>query len=169
MPYTALQSGSDAAYPNGRRNYWKSHFVDEITDGTIATVMEHAPRMASPWSSFYFQHLGGAISRPGLDTAAFGHRDAVFDFAILTVWQDDAEDADHITWAREFATAMQAYASGVYVNNLGVEGADRVRSAYAPEIYERLVALKNAYDATNIFRLNQNIQPTRPTGAGQHG
>jgi FAD/FMN-containing dehydrogenase len=160
MPYTALQSGSDAAYPNGQQNYWKSHFVDELTDGAIATLMEHAPRMTSPQSSFYFQHLGGAIGRPGIDTAAFGHRHAVFDFAILTVWKDPAEDDEHLTWARDFAAAMAPYASGVYVNNLGVEGADRVRAAYVPATYERLVALKDAYDPDNVFRLNQNIVPS---------
>jgi FAD/FMN-containing dehydrogenase len=159
MPYTALQSASDAAYPNGRQNYWKSHYIDELTDGAIARIVEHAPRMASPLSSFYLQHLGGAIGRAGADTAAFGHRDAVFDFAILTVWQDPAEDAGHITWARDFFAAMQPYATGVYVNNLGTEGADRVRAAYAPASYERLVALKEAYDPSNVFRLNQNIPP----------
>ncbi|MEA2323856.1 MAG: hypothetical protein QOD81_3706 [Solirubrobacteraceae bacterium] len=76
MPYTALQSGSDAAYPTGRQNDWKSHYVDEITDGAIARVIEHPPRMTSPLSSFSFQHPGGAIGRAGADTAAFGHRDA---------------------------------------------------------------------------------------------
>jgi len=161
MPYTTLQSGSDAAYPSGQRNYWKSHYVDEISDAVIATLIEHAPRMTSPQSSFYFQHLGGAISRPGIDTAAFGHRDAVFDFAMLTVWQDPAEDAEHLTWARDFAAAMQPHATGVYVNNLGVEGADRVRAAYAPATYERLVALKDVYDPNNVFRLNQNVAPSR--------
>jgi FAD/FMN-containing dehydrogenase len=160
MSYRALQSGSDASYPDGQRNYWKSHYVDEIGDGAVAVLMEHAPRMTSPSSSFYFQHLGGAIGRRGADSAAFGHRDAIFDFAILTVWQDPAEDAAHITWARDFFAAMQPYATGVYVNNLGVEGADRVRAAYAPQTYERLVALKDAYDPQNVFRLNQNVAPT---------
>jgi len=159
MPYTALQSGSDAAYPSGQQNYWKSHYIDEITDAAIAEVIEHAPRMSSPLSSFYFQHLGGAISRPGADTAAFGHREAVFDFTILTVWRDPAEDAEHVAWAREFFTAMQPYGAGVYVNNLGTEGADRVRAAYAPATYERLVALKDTYDPHNVFRLNQNVAP----------
>jgi FAD/FMN-containing dehydrogenase len=166
MPYTTLQTGSDAAYPSGQQNYWKSHYVDEITDGVIATLMEHAPLMASPQSSFYFQHLGGAIGRQRIEAAAFGHRDAAFDFAILTVWQDRAEDAEHLAWARDFAAAMQPYATGVYVNNLGVEGADRVRAAYAPATYERLVALKDAYDPDNVFRLNQNVMPSRARQAG---
>jgi hypothetical protein len=84
MPYTALQTASDASYPDGQRNYWKSHYVNEITDEMLARLMEHGPRMPSPLSSFYFQHLGGAIGRPGPDAAAFGHRDAVFDFT----WKD---------------------------------------------------------------------------------
>ncbi len=159
MPYTALQTGSDGAYPSGQQNYWKSHYISEISDGAIATIIEHAPLMNSPLSSFYLQHLGGAIGRAGAGTAAFGHRDAVFDFAILTVWQDPAETAGHVTWARDFFEAMQPYSTGVYVNNLGTEGAERVRAAYAPETYERLVALKQAYDPHNVFRMNQNIVP----------
>jgi FAD/FMN-containing dehydrogenase len=164
MPYTALQSGSDASYPSGQHNYWKSHYIDELSDDAIATIVEHAPRMTSPLSSFYFQHLGGAITRADGEAAAFGHRDAQFDFAILTVWRDPAETAGHVTWAREFFDDMQPYASGVYVNNLGTEGADRVKAAYAPGTYERLVTLKDAYDPNNVFRFNQNIAPSRARG-----
>jgi len=100
MSYVTLQTSSDAAYPQGRRNYWKSHYLDAMTDGATANAHEHGPQMTSPWSSSYFQDLGGAISRPAIDAAAFGHRDAVFDFAMLTVWQDEAEDVDHLTGAR---------------------------------------------------------------------
>jgi FAD/FMN-containing dehydrogenase len=38
------------------------------------------------------------------------------------------------------------------------EGEDRVRTSYR-ENYDRLVAIKNKYDPTNLFRVNQNIQP----------
>jgi FAD/FMN-containing dehydrogenase len=158
-PYTALQSGSDTSYPSGRHNYWKSHYIDELSDDAIATIIEHAPRMGSPLSSFYLQHLGGAIGRGDAGSAAFGHRSAIFDFSILTVWSDPVETAEHVTWARDFFAGMQPHATGVYVNNLGTEGADRVRDAYAPATYERLVGLKAAYDPDNVLRLNQNIVP----------
>ena len=55
---------------------------------------------------------------------------------------------------------MQPHAThGVYVNNLGNEGEERVRAAYAPATYERLVQLKEIYDPDNFWRLNQNITP----------
>lgn len=55
---------------------------------------------------------------------------------------------------------MQPFAErGVYVNGLGEEGDERVRAAYGQN-YERLAAVKNTYDPTNCFRLNQNITPT---------
>ena len=66
-----------------------------------------------------------------------------------------------MAWARDFFTGMQPHASGVYVSNLGVEGPDRVKAGYAPATYERLVALKCAYDPENVPRLNQNIAPAR--------
>ena len=59
---------------------------------------------------------------------------------------------------------MQPYSSGtVYVNYLGQEadeGAERIKTAYGSEKYERLVALKDKYDPTNLFRMNQNIKPS---------
>ncbi|MCB0239957.1 MAG: BBE domain-containing protein, partial [Anaerolineae bacterium] len=45
------------------------------------------------------------------------------------------------------------------VNFLMDEGEDPVRATYG-ENYARLVTLKNKYDPTNLFRLNQNIKPT---------
>ncbi|HEY2958836.1 MAG TPA: BBE domain-containing protein [Actinomycetota bacterium] len=36
-----------------------------------------------------------------------------------------------------------------------------MRASYPPETYARLVAVKDRYDPTNLFRLNQNVQPSR--------
>ena len=57
------------------------------------------------------------------------------------------------------ADAQPALAAFNRMRDLGEEGEERVRAAYG-ENYERLVALKNKYDPTNFFRLNQNIKPT---------
>jgi hypothetical protein len=39
------------------------------------------------------------------------------------------------------------------------EGDRLIREAFG-ENHERLVDLKNKYDPTNLFRLNQNLKPT---------
>ena len=104
------------------------------------------------------------MSRVGLDETAFAHRHVRYDFISAGVCTDPAEAAACIRWARDFWEAMQPFSTGgVYVNYLGQEadeGAERVRAAYGPAKYARLVALKNMYDPTNFFRLNQNITPT---------
>ncbi len=77
------------------------------------------------------------------------------------MWHDPREKEKNVNWARKFFTDIRPYASGgVYVNFLGEEDGDRVRAAYGKPVYERLVALKDKYDPTNFFRLNQNIKPS---------
>jgi FAD/FMN-containing dehydrogenase len=46
----------------------------------------------------------------------------------------------------------------VYSNDLGDEGKERVKATYGIN-YERLLTLKNKYDPSNLFHLNQNIEP----------
>ena len=77
---------------------------------------------------------------------------------IIGMWSAPGDNEKHIDWARGLFAALQPYAHGAYINFLGDEGQERIRSAYGPN-YERLVALKNKYDPTNLFRLNQNIRP----------
>jgi hypothetical protein len=71
-----------------------------------------------------------------------------------------AEAPSCVRWSREFWAAMQSYSTGsVYVNYLGQETdecAERIKAACGAEKYQRLVVLKNKYDLTNLFRLNQN-------------
>ena len=51
--------------------------------------------------------------------------------------------------------------AGTYVNFTGEADPALVRASYPAETYRRLVELKNEYDPTNLFRLNQNILPTQ--------
>ncbi|MCA1739020.1 MAG: BBE domain-containing protein, partial [Actinobacteria bacterium] len=84
---------------------------------------------------------------------------------ILSQWSDPSDSEENIQWTREFFEAMQPFfKKGVYVNNLGEEGEDRVKEAYGAH-YEQLAALKDKYDPTNLFRLNQNVRPTAQSGA----
>ncbi len=99
-----------------------------------------------------------------MDDTAFNHRNARYNLLIVGMWPDPGAKDENVKWVRDFWDAMEPYSSGgVYVNYLGQEadeGADRIKEAYGSEKYERLVALKNKYDPTNLFRMNQNIKPT---------
>ena len=82
---------------------------------------------------------------------------------IAPYWRQQAESDRNMQWTRDFFAAMQPFSMDtVYVNFLSNEGEKRVKAAYGPEKYARLVALKNKYDPTNFFRLNQNIKPDLP-------
>ncbi len=160
-PYTALQSMFDPMVPHGWHRYWKSVELPPLTDEAIDTLVEHAPEPTSPKSYCIVFQLGGALDRVGAGDTAYGQRDAAHNVNVNAVWTEDDPDPErHIGWARDFFDALQPHArQRVYVNFLGDEGPDRVRQAYGAAKYDRLVELKRAYDPTNFFRLNQNIQP----------
>ena len=77
---------------------------------------------------------------------------------MMSAWTDPTAAEPNIQWTRAFSSAIEPFATGgVFVSFIGEEGQDGVRAAYGPPAYERLVRLKNQYDPTNMFRLNQNI------------
>ncbi len=171
IPYTAAQQLIDGFYPSGLQNYWKSSFLNKISDEAIDTMVDFCSRRPSPMCHGLIEHqLGGAVSRADRDATAFAHRDVEYSFMALGVCATPVEVEKCAQWARDFWAAMQPSSTGaVYVNYLGGEsdeGPDRIKAAYGPEKYARLVALKNRYDPSNLFRLNQNIKPSQAaTGA----
>lgn len=165
LPYTALQQANDPTASAGMRNYWKAAFLQDLSDEAIDALIEYATNITSPLSMIHIHQLGGALKRVAADATAFEYRDSGFVVNIIGMWPTPEDDEQHINWARGLFAALQPYAHGAYINFLGDEGQERVRSAYGPN-YERLVALKNKYDPTNLFRLNQNIVPTSQTKSG---
>jgi FAD/FMN-containing dehydrogenase len=160
MPYTTVQRVFDPSYPPGLLNYWKSSFLRELSDDAIDTLVEAYAAVPSPLTSVAIEHLGGAVGRVAESATAFSHRSAPYNVTVTSLWRERGESEMNTDWTRRLWEALQPAATGtVYANYLGQEGDDRVRAAYGAN-YARLVALKNRYDPTNLFRLNQNITPT---------
>jgi FAD/FMN-containing dehydrogenase len=159
--YVALNTLFDAAFPyGGVQRYWKSSFLKELADDMLDIMIARSAKFLSPMSNVLFFHLHGCAARVDRDATAFGLRDDQWDYDVISQWTDPAETAGHIRWTREFWNAVEPFSTGeVYVNHLDAEEGARIRGAYSRN-YERLVALKNKYDPTNLFRLNQNIKPT---------
>jgi FAD/FMN-containing dehydrogenase len=159
--YVQLNTLFDAAVPyGGVSRYWKSSFLKELGDDLIEILIERSARMLSPMSMVLFFHLHGAAARVDRNATAFGLRQDQWDYDVISQWTDPAETAQHVQWTREYWTAVEPFATGeVYVNHLDAEEATRIRAAYGGH-YDRLVVLKDKYDPTNLFRMNQNIRPT---------
>jgi FAD/FMN-containing dehydrogenase len=165
MAYTTLQSAPDAGFPQGRRHYWKSSYLKELSEEAIEVMAEYVSEIPSPATGVGLQQMHGAASRVDPTATAFPHRDEHYDFLILSQWADPAESERNVEWTRSLFEAMDPFfGEGVYVNNLGDEGEDRVMAAYGAN-YGRLLALKGKYDPTNLFRRNQNIKPPTETAS----
>ncbi len=160
--YVEMQSLFDDILMPGRCYYWKSSLLSEVGEDAIGTLIEYTHTLpTSPGSFIYLQQLHGAASRVGVTETAFPHRRYHYNCGALSAWDDPADTERNIGWSRKFWTAMQPYFErSAYVNDLGEEGEQRVREAYGPN-YERLLALKQKYDPTDFFRMNQNIEPSQ--------
>ena len=159
--YLDLQTRDDVVDGHARRRYSKGHYFRELTDAVIDTMVE--VRDLGPYApGVGLQQYGGAIADVPEAATAFSHRDTAFELGASTGWTDPAEDDDRIATARSYAATLEPFASGVYVNVLGEEGAAGVRRAYSPGQLTRLTSVKDVYDPDNVFHLNQNIPPSSP-------
>jgi FAD/FMN-containing dehydrogenase len=165
MPYTTMQSLLDGFYSPGARNYFKSAYLGGLSDEVIDTLARFHGPSSSPASEIHVQHLGGALSRVAEDATAFGGRSAPYILNVVARWAEAGTDAAQLSWARDLHAAVEPFTTGgAYVNFLSA-GEDRVAAAYSPATYERLARLKDTWDPTNVFRLNQNISPAQRVNA----
>jgi FAD/FMN-containing dehydrogenase len=163
--YVELQSRDDVTDGHARRRYSKGHYFRELTDEVIDTMV--AVTELGPFApGVGLQAYGGAIAEVPEGDTAFSHRDTAFELGASTGWIDPAEDEVRIETARSYAATLEPFASGVYVNVLGDEGAAGVRRAYTPDKLARLTAVKDTYDPGNVFHLNQNIRPSDASADG---
>lgn len=161
MPYSAAQTMADFLWPRGFYNYWKSSFLKELSDQAVETLLDFFPRCPSSDTVIVLEHNGdGAMSRVPEEETAFGHRGWPYNLLVTSIWTEDADTDENIAWTRELWDAMGPFmADAVYVNYLGDDHQERIRSAYSAEKFQRLEALKKKYDPRNLFRLNPNIRP----------
>jgi FAD/FMN-containing dehydrogenase len=160
MPYTAVQSGFDAFFPKGDLYYWKSSYVEEVSDALIDALCQLAADRPSSRTNLEIWPQTAAVTRVGAEETAFGRRPP-FLLSFDSSWSDPQDTEANIAWARDAYASMRRFSSsGIYLNfpGFGEEKEDLVRAAYGAN-YDRLARLKAQYDPTNLFRMNQNIQP----------
>jgi FAD/FMN-containing dehydrogenase len=162
IPYVQLNAMLDAALPRGARNYWKSHFVDQLTDPLIEQLVTAYGACQGPMSQIILEHFHGAATRVPVDHTAFALRSPGFNTLVLGQWMDPAQDAAMQAWTRESYAAIQPFVgSKRYVNYLDADdsAAEKTLSAvYGPNL-PRLKKLKRQFDPENVFHVNLNISP----------
>jgi hypothetical protein len=162
IPYTTLQTLFDPFFPAGAlRYYWKSLYLASLDRAVIEEIQSWVERRPSPMSMAGVWALGGALARISSEETASGDRSAPFLLEILANWADPQETEANVAWARAFFDAMQQFSTGQTNLNFPGLGEDPqfVRAAVGRN-FERLVEVKQKYDPTNLFRLNQNIDPS---------
>jgi hypothetical protein len=168
LPFTALQQLFDPFFPRGElRHYWKSLYLASLGSEVVDEIAAWIQRRPSSNSMTAVWALGGALGRIDPDATAIGERTAPFLLEILANWSDPGDTEHNVSWARDFFAAMERFSSGKTNPNFPGLGEDPrfVRAAFGRN-YERLAALKQKFDPTNLFRLNQNIDPRDAGEAG---
>ena len=152
MPYLVLQSMLDETAPHGWRFYDRLHYLPEVSDGFVDTLLAGFETAPTPQSHVMTAWMGGAVDRVKPGDTAFGHRGACALTWIIGCSGDAPLEATG-DWVRRLWDETAPFATGgVYVNALDLDRP--VRDAYADEIWERLVAVKRRYDPDGAFSGN---------------
>jgi FAD/FMN-containing dehydrogenase len=156
IPYPGMYPPEDPDYhPTA---FSVNLFLDHVDRPTAETIMDRLEASDASVRVAQLRVLGGAAARVPIDATAYGHRDQRIMVNIASFYEGEADRARRVAWVHELASAIRQ-SDGAYVNFVGDEGAEGVRSAYPPETYARLAEIKRRYDPDNLFHRNQNIPP----------
>jgi hypothetical protein len=160
MPYPGVQSMFDGLYPKGMQWYWRGDFVKTLPDAAIDVHLEQAAKTPSELSLMHLYPIDGAVNRVGKSETAWNCRDATWSMVIAGI-DPSAQKAAAVTqWTKAYWQAVHPFdLGGAYPNfMMDDEGDARIKASYG-ENYARLASVKNKFDPTNLFRVNQNIRP----------
>jgi hypothetical protein len=158
MPYAEAQRALfDADYPDGMRYYWKSTYLQELSDGAIDTLIDLTLKRPSPLSSLDIWLLGGALGRVPAGDSPIGHRDAPYLIGVEANWEEATDDAANMAWARDAVRELAPFSTGgSYLNFEDLSEANAVSASHGPN-FQRLVEIKRTYDPGNLFRSRRGL------------
>ena len=164
-PYVGVQTGFDALFPRDTlRAYWKSQYLDELSDDAIDTIAAKAQDRPAPLTLVNTFAMGGAIADVGEEETAFATRSGSYMVSIDGMWTEEGDDDANIAWVRSTWNAVKEYGTGeVYLNFTGLADEDAsagVDTALGRNL-ARVAEVKAKYDPDNFFRVNNNVAPAR--------
>jgi hypothetical protein len=153
LPYVDAQGQLDPLFATGQRYYWKSLFLERLSDEAIARLLECDAERPTPESLVVLRTLGGAIDRMAAGDSAYAHRGARHNLSVDGTWTDPELDGRLISWVRSTWETLRPFSTGgVYVNFSGLgEEADELRAAVQGANQQRLEEIRAAYDPRGLF------------------
>ncbi len=159
IDYVALQRSGDVDDPRAVGSYTKSGFSAGLKPAFIDAILDGFGEQPGGSSVFFIYHCGGAINRVAADATAFPHREITLTPLLAVSWPMTSDPTAQIAWLRQYWASVEPHMQGFYTNDIIDETQQQVDENYLSN-YPRLVALKNRYDPTNLFRLNANVRPS---------
>jgi FAD/FMN-containing dehydrogenase len=157
--YLDAQRSSDLLLDWGSRSFIMGGYLADCPPDVLDALVEHVEQVPGE-SSISITAMGGAIDRLPDEASAYTGRGRAFDISPDTSWSDPALDGANATWVRDAMAIVEPHlVPGRYINELSDGGPEITRSSYGDAKLERLRQIKRAWDPTNVFRLNHNIDP----------
>ncbi len=160
MDYVAVQKSGDITDPRAEGAYLKSGFVSNIPPALVAALVDRFEGHPARSTAVFFQQGGGAISRVPASATAFAQRDVQANMLSAVGWKHGENPSAHIAWIKQYWTPIERFTHGFYVNDLEIDHSTAAIQANYRTNHDKLVAIKNKYDPSNLFRLNANVKPT---------
>jgi FAD/FMN-containing dehydrogenase len=157
IPYPAMFPPDDSDYrPTAVA---RTLFVDRVDHGVAEMIMDRLESSDAAMRVAQLRVLGGEISRVPVEATAFAHRKSRIMANVAAFYDGPDDRVVREKWVSDFEADLRQDDAGAYVNFLGDEGPEAVRSAYPGATWDRLSRVKAEYDPDNLFRLNQNVPP----------
>ena len=137
----------------------RTMFLDYVDASVAETILKHLGKSTGMMAVTQLRALGGAMARVPADATAYAHRKSKIMANLAVLYQDLSEKPAHEKWVGEFEKDIQQTDKGAYVNFINSVGEEQLRAAYPGSTLEKLRQVKEKYDPTNLFRMNQNISP----------
>lgn len=161
MPYVALNGMLDGAFPKGALNYWKSHFIDDLTDQALAALVDVFRECPTPLGQVLLEHFHGAATRVPVADTAYALRATGYNALVLAEWLEASETDACTHWAKTGYAGLRSFVGQRrYLNYMDHDDSSTavLEAVYGPNL-PRLRQLKKKYDPDNFFHLNVNIPP----------
>ncbi len=167
-PFDGLYDALDPFYPKGARFAVDSSWSEAPDGAYLAALAERV--LAAPSAASFA--LGAVVppSPPGapeMPDTAFSMAGSGFGL-VYAIWQDPAEDAEHLAWLRASADALADRTIGHYVGEADLDRPGRLRACFSPEAWDRLRILRARYDPAGTFDRTRVLSDAETDARPEH-